>query len=385
MRNFWPLLLVVSVPFGALAQPQSLRMTLATAADRLEDVLVQSREGSRECRRRIDPVLRTCLDGVEEFRPADGPEHLDAIIRSLEEISHPRGLGCPEGTGKQIRAAMDDLIAAKAALMQRLTPKVMLAPGEVEETPQGPILYVPSITLSGFGGRTVYLATKWGAENGAQSRWESQPAIQVPPGASFVWTEPLRLPLDYGQLRVVDTAGGRFVVHVGVFADQNQEIAGIDVPFVAHWPRGNRPPPPPPPGQVVVQAPPPAGVVVAPPPPPAYAATDCGTGYDDPGCQPNARGPRPMNRTELDQVLLAMRAQRSDERRVDAMRDTLGQKMMTARQLGMILDQLRGDTNKLEAARIAVPKLVDPRNAAALASRFLSPMYQRDFRNLLPR
>jgi hypothetical protein len=92
-----------------------------------------------------------------------------------------------------------------------------------------------------------------------------------------------------------------------------------------------------------------------------------------------------MNRAELDQVLLAMRAQRSDERRVDAMRDTLGQKMMTARQLGMILDQLRGDTTKLEAARIAVPKLVDPRNAAALASRFLSPMYQRDFRNLLPR
>lgn len=390
MRNPWALLFVVSLPFAAQAQqPQSLRMTLANAADRLEEVLVHSREGSRECRRRIDPVLRKSLDAIEDFRPSDGPEPLDAIVQSLEEVSHPRGMGCPEGSGRQIRAAMDDLIAAKAALTQRLAPKVVLAPGEVEETPQGPVVYIPSITLTGYSGHTVWLATKWGAENGAQSRWESQPSIQVPPGASFVWTEPLRLPLDYGQLRAVDTAGGRFALHVGVFADQNQEVGGIDVPFVAHFPRAGGPPAPRP-GQALMQGmqqppPPPPGAVVVPPPPPAAAATDCGTGFDDPGCQPNARGPRPMNRMDLDQVLNAMRAQRVEDRRVSALRDTLGQKMMTARQLGMVLDQLRSDQTKLDAARLCVPHLVDPRNAAALTARFLSPMVQRDFKNLLPR
>jgi hypothetical protein len=380
-----PLLLLLTLSSVAFAQsPQSFRHTLANAADRLEEVLVNNREGSRECRRRIDPVLKKALEAIEDFRPSEASvESLDAVIAALEEIHHPKQFGCPEGTGKQIHAAIEDLTAARAMLQQRIAPRVVITPAEVEDTPQGPVVWVPAITLWGTAGHTVYVASRWHADNGGEwTRWQSYPAIVVPPGPSFVWQEPHRQTFDPNQMRAIDTAGGRFTVHIAVF-DGDKEIAGMDVPFSSR--RGGRGGPPPPPQGVVVAAPPPGpgpGAVVVPPPPPAFAATDCGTGFDDPGCN-FTRPNKPMTRGELDALMAAMRNARWEAQRVDALRENLGPRFLTARQLGMILDLFRQDPLKLEAARVAVPRLVDPQNAAALTSRFLSPDMQRDFRALL--
>jgi hypothetical protein len=379
-----PLLLLLMLSSVAIAQPApSIRHTLANAADRLEDVLVNNREGSRECRRRIDPVLRKALDAVEDFRPSETSlASLDAVIATLDELHHTKQLGCPEGTGKQIHAAIEDLTAARDQLRQRMAPRVIISPPEVEDTPQGPVIWIPAITLWGTEGHTVYVASRWHADNSAEwTKWQSYPAIVVPPGAQFVWPEPHRQTFDPNQMRAIDTAGGRFTVHVAVF-DGDKEIAGVDVPFSSR--RGRQGPPPPPQG-VVVAAPPPGpgpGAVVVPPPPPAYAATDCGTGFDDPGCN-FTRPNKPLTRGDLDALITAMRGARWEGQRVDVLRDQLGPRFLTARQLGMVLDQFRQDPLKLEAARVAVPRLVDPQNAAALTSRFLSPDMQRDYRALL--
>jgi hypothetical protein len=377
-----PLLILLTL--SSVASAQSIRHTLANAADRLEDVLVNNREGSRECRRRLDPVLRRALEAIEDLRPSEaGIDAIDAIIGSLEEVRHPRQYGCPEGTGRLIQQSVDDLATAKGLIQQRLAPRVVISPPELEDTPQGPVVWVPAITLWGTAGHTVYVASRWHADNGGEwTRWQSYPAIVVPPGTSFVWPEPHRQTFDPNQMRAIDTAGGRFTVHIAVF-DGDKEIAGVDVPFSSR--RGGRGGPPPPPQGVVVAAPPPGpgpGAVVVPPPPPAFAATDCGTGFDDPGCN-FTRPNKPLTRGDLEALIAAMRGARWEGQRVDVLRDQLGARFLTTRQLGMILDQFRQDPLKLEAARVAVPRLVDPQNAAALTSRFLSPDMQRDFRALL--
>jgi hypothetical protein len=375
------LLLTLFLSSTAFAQT-TFRHTLANAADRLEDILVNNREGSRDCRRRIDPVLRKALNAVEDMRPSEAAaDELDAVIGALEEIHHPKEFGCPEGTGKEIHRTIEELAAAKALLVQRVAPRIVFGQPEVEDAPPGPIVWLPSITLWGLAGHTVYLSTRFHAEGTNDwTRWQSFPAVSVPPGPAFVWQEPHRQAFDLNQLRIIDTAGGRFSLHVGVFED-GKELAGVDVPFVAKF-RGR--PPPPPPQQVVVAAPPPAGgQVVVPPPPPAAAATDCGTGFDDPGCRFDRPNARPMTRAELEALLNGLRAIRNEPQRGAAVREQLGNRMLTARQLGMLLDLFRGDEGRLEAARAAVPRLVDPPNAYGLTSRFLSANAQRDYRALL--
>jgi hypothetical protein len=123
-----------------------------------------------------------------------------------------------------------------------------------------------------------------------------------------------------------------------------------------------------------------------PPPPPGgtgAAQRDCGLGLDDPGCTMIRGGGQAMLKPEYDGFYASLRAQLSESSRAAMVRDTLTTRWITSRQLGQILDLFVGENNRLDAARFALPHVVDPSNALGFGTKFLSSSRQRDYNQLV--
>ncbi|MGV3622686.1 MAG: hypothetical protein ACO1OB_17840 [Archangium sp.] len=106
---------------------------------------------------------------------------------------------------------------------------------------------------------------------------------------------------------------------------------------------------------------------------------DCGTG-DDPGCGFN---PAPMDAMAFRGLLDALRANGNEYTRLDVLRNTVVNQRITAAQLGPILDSFQNEFLKLDAAKAAVPRLVNPQHAFGHASRFRNTFIAADFTRLL--
>ncbi|PZR18683.1 MAG: hypothetical protein DI536_02030 [Archangium gephyra] len=106
---------------------------------------------------------------------------------------------------------------------------------------------------------------------------------------------------------------------------------------------------------------------------------DCGTG-EDPGC---GSDPAPMDAVAFRGLLDALRSNGNEYTRLDVLRNTLGHQRLTAAQLGPILDSFQNEFLKLDAAKAAVPRLVNPQHAFGHASRFRNTFIAADFTKLL--
>jgi hypothetical protein len=137
-------------------------------------------------------------------------------------------------------------------------------------------------------------------------------------------------------------------------------------------------PPPPPPQQ---PPPPPPGNIL--PPPPPSGQRDCGLGLDDPGCALTRAGGQAMLKAEYDGFMASLRANLSESARGGMVRDTMRTRFITARQLGAILDLFLGENNKLDAARNAMPHVIDPNNAMGYGTKFISSSRQREYNQLV--
>ncbi len=136
-------------------------------------------------------------------------------------------------------------------------------------------------------------------------------------------------------------------------------------------------PPPPPPGNPGIQPPPPPPGYGQPPPP----RRTCGS--DDPGCPLMRDGQYSMDRGAFDGFIGSLQNNPSDLTRRDMAFSVLNRNYLTARQLGQLLSVFSSDLVKMDVARAAAPRVVDPQNALGLASMFASSLQQRDFVSLM--
>ncbi len=390
--------LVVSLP--ALAgggRGGSIRRQLAEAGDRVEGALDRVRSSpAPACRATVDQALAQILDSVDALSPNDDPSKFDQVVSQLSAVQNmARASGCSDDVTRELNRSAGDLSDAASDVRRRRPPPnpgpvpppppglppVAFATPQVTETSNGPMLVISSITLTGLAGQNLYLAWHWRQENGPWAAWESLPQFMVGAGVQSVWPNPHRPAVPYTSLRVADPQGtGRFFAHVGLFDLNGRELNGIDVPFTVRYPNTAAPPPPVPPGRMLPPGP------MQPPPPPGGAGQgvrDCGLGIDDPGCNATRGGAQAMLRAEWEGFFSSLRAQLSESNRVAMIRDTLSTRWITARQLGQMLDLFVGENNRLDAARFALPHVIDPSNALGYSAKFLSSSRQREFNQLV--
>ena len=353
----------------------SFRKLIAEATDRLERALEDTRDSHPGCRNRVEPGLKQAIDALDALGPNSPPGQLDNLVGLVTQVKNST-FRCDDDVMREISRSIGDLRDAQDWLSARRAPPaapVVFGGAEITEPGlPGPVISIPFVTLTGMTGQSVYLGVHWRGENGAWSPWQTFPAIQVA-NAQYTWANPYRQRIEYGELRNADTGSGRFVVHAGVFDNNGREIAGLDMPFQAHYPHMQQvmvqpPPPPPPQGNV------------PPPPPPSR---DCGTGLDDPGCGTTRSGGWAMDRPTWDGFMRSMRDTISEMAKRDMCRDVFSNRYLTARQLSMVMDLFISEYDKLEVAKFAAPHVVDPGNAFGLSTKFLSTQKKRDFMALM--
>jgi hypothetical protein len=236
--------------------------------------------------------------------------------------------------------------------MARIAHDVVVAP----DGARGVQLTVPQVILRGMRGKRVSFASAVRAQNGPGGAWVTSDQSTVPNDA-YRWVNPYSYGIRYDSLKPMDTAGGRFSARIALADAAGAHLSFLDVPFELR------------------AAPPP-------PPPPVPVARDCGTGQD-PGCTLSRGGGYAMDAITFQGLITAMRANRGDLIRRDTATSILAHNYLTAIQLGLILDLFSSDLLKLDVAKVAAPRVVNPSHALGLVVKFRSSLLQRDYTTLI--
>lgn len=109
---------------------------------------------------------------------------------------------------------------------------------------------------------------------------------------------------------------------------------------------------------------------------------DCGMGADDPGCSVYRGGQLPMDREAWQGFIGALRANPNEILKVDSVKSVVSNNVLTARQLGAILDCFRNEILRLDAAKAAAPRVVNPQHALGHASKFQNSILAGDYTRL---
>jgi hypothetical protein len=126
-------------------------------------------------------------------------------------------------------------------------------------------------------------------------------------------------------------------------------------------PGGIRPPPPPPPGQ------------------PYQQARDCGTGPQDQGCMMSRNGLWAMDGATWGGFYAALRGQNNEIVRQQMCRDMLRNQALTALQLGMVMDLFNNELTRLDVAKGAASRVVNPMHALGWSSKFRNSILAQDY------
>ena len=117
----------------------------------------------------------------------------------------------------------------------------------------------------------------------------------------------------------------------------------------------------------------------APAPRRRVAVRDCGTG-NDPGCTEAA-----MDAVSFRGLVSSLSATPNEFSKLDLVRNAVSNQRLTAQQLGPVLDAFQNELIRLDAAKAAAPRLVDPQHALSLSGKWRNSLLAADFSKLLAR
>ena len=100
---------------------------------------------------------------------------------------------------------------------------------------------------------------------------------------------------------------------------------------------------------------------------------------------PALRGDAPMDAVSFRGLVSSLSANSNEYSKLDLLRNAVSNQHLTAAQLGPVLDQFQNEYLKLDAAKAAVPRLVDPSHALGLSGKFRNSYLAADFSKLLAR
>jgi hypothetical protein len=109
---------------------------------------------------------------------------------------------------------------------------------------------------------------------------------------------------------------------------------------------------------------------------------DCGTG-EDPGC--NLPGPAPMDSVSFRGLVSSLSATPNELSKLDIVRNAVSNQRLTAQQLGPVLDAFQNELLRLDAAKAAAPRLVNPQHALVHSGKWRNSLLAADFSKLLAR
>ena len=112
----------------------------------------------------------------------------------------------------------------------------------------------------------------------------------------------------------------------------------------------------------------------------AVPLRDCGTGQD-PGC--NLPGAAAMDAVSFRGLVSSLSSTQNELTRLDLVRNALSAQRITAMQLGPLLDAFQNELLRLDAAKAAAPRLVDPQHALVHSGKWRNSLLAADFSKLL--
>lgn len=179
--------------------------------------------------------------------------------------------------------------------------------------------------------------------------------------AQLMARQPHGVPWQPGVVVPGPPAQPPLVVQPGVFVQQ----PGMPMPAVVQ------------PG-VMVQVP---GPQPLPPPPPAVglAVRDCGTGPSDPGCGLMRNGFAAMDAAAFGGMLQALRGTMNEIVREQMFQQLVARQGLTALQLSQVLDLFANGITRLDVARHAAPRVVNPQHAIGLSAKFSNSISAQEF------
>lgn len=124
------------------------------------------------------------------------------------------------------------------------------------------------------------------------------------------------------------------------------------------------------------------GVVVQQPAPAVVAYRDCGTGQD-PGCVMARDGVLPMDGPTFLGLVQALEANQNELTRQEMCESLFGSHYATAAQLGRVLKLFQNEITRLEVAKTAAPKVVNPSHALGLASLWKNSISAGEYTELM--
>lgn len=141
-------------------------------------------------------------------------------------------------------------------------------------------------------------------------------------------------------------------------------------------PPGNMPPPPPPPPG---NRPPP------PPPPPNMGNRDCGTGPQDPGCGMRRNGMWAMDAMAWAGFYNSIRSTPNELVKQSNVQSALANQALTAAQLGLLMDLFNNELTRLDVAKFAATRVVNPMHAIGWSSKFRNQILAQDYVTVMGR
>ncbi|MDP3156968.1 MAG: DUF4476 domain-containing protein [Archangium sp.] len=114
----------------------------------------------------------------------------------------------------------------------------------------------------------------------------------------------------------------------------------------------------------------------------AVPLRDCGTG-PDPGC--NLPGTAAMDAVSFRGLVSSLSSTQNELTRLELVRNALSAQRITAMQLGPLLDAFQNELLRLDAAKAAAPRLVDPQHALVHSGKWRNSLLAADFSRLLAR
>ena len=163
----------------------------------------------------------------------------------------------------------------------------------------------------------------------------------------------------------------------GADPGRKPSASGQQLPPPPPPPPGNnsRPPPPPPPGN----RPPP------PPPPPGMATRDCGTGPQDPGCTMRRNGMWAMDAMAWAGFYNSIRSTPNELTKQANVQSALQNQALTAAQLGLLMDLFNNELTRLDVAKFAATRVVNPMHAIGLSTKFRNRILAQDYVTVMGR
>jgi len=415
---------VALVPLLAHAD-NKYRSDLRKVVDELDAAEDAARDSRGPCRRDLAEDIGKALDHVDALKERHGRFTKDAdIFAARNEVAQLANQApwrrCPARVVNGLNRAVTLLDQMRLAHWQRSGQEMpnavfaQLAPLRVQgagrwDDEKSVKVSVPDLTLSGLQGHTFYLAARFRSTEGRWTEWVTTQQWSIP-NNSFSWKNPFTHFIRYSTLAEEDFGNGRFIAQVAIFDGNGTMLATREAPFQARGlPKlAAAPPPPPgyrdddddddrrPPGY---QQPPPGyDPTQSPPgyqqPPPGYhpanpatptgriQARDCGTGAD-PGCEMRRNGLVAMDAPTFSGLITSMRSNNNELSRRDIFVAVMKSHGITAMQLGTVLDYFPNEQVRMDVARFAAPRLMNPSHALGFAAKWKNSILARDYTTLM--